>query len=73
MSKQDHSHTELMKKWLQELVEDDQMHVDIEEATSENKLKQMWKAIAMSLNEVMALIENATCAMFRGRAIPKLR
>lgn len=66
MSEQDHSHTELMKKWLQELVEDDQMHVDIEEATSENKLKQMWKAIAKSLNEVTALIENATCAVFQG-------
>ena len=66
MSKQDHSHKELMKKWLHELVKDDQMHVDIEEATSENKLKQMWKAIAVSLNEVMASIENATCAVFRG-------
>ena len=26
----------------------------------------MWKAIAKSLNEVTASIENATCAMFRG-------
>ena len=66
MSKQDHSHKELMKKWLHELVKDDQMHVDVEEATSENKLKQMWKAIAVSLNEVVASIENATCAVFRG-------
>ena len=26
----------------------------------------MWKAIAKSLNEVTASIENATCAVFRG-------
>ena len=66
MSKRDHSYAESMKQWLQELVEDDQMHVDIEEATSENKLKRMWKAIAKSMNEVTASIENATCAVFRG-------
>ena len=66
MSKQDHSYTELMKKWLRGLVDDDQMQIDIQEAMSENKLKRMWKAIAKSLNEVTASIENATCAVFRG-------
>ena len=66
MSKRDHSYLKSMKQWLQKLVEDDQIHVDIEEATSENKLKRMWKAIAKSLNEVTASIENATCAVFRG-------
>ena len=64
MSNSNHSHSTLMMQWLQEVVEDDQTHVDIEEATSENKLKQMWKAIAESLNEVTASIENATCAVF---------
>ena len=34
MSKRDHSYLKSMKQWLQKLVEDDQIHVDIEEATS---------------------------------------
>lgn len=66
MIKSDHSYLTLMKKWLKELVAKNQMHINIEEATSENKLKRMWKAIAKSMNEVPASIENGTCAMFRG-------
>ena len=66
MSKSDHSYLTLMKKWLEEHIVKNQIHLNIEEATSENKLKRMWKAIAKSMNEVPASIENATCAMFRG-------
>ena len=66
MSKCNHSYSKLMEQCLQELVEDNQIHVDIEEATSENKLKWIWKAITKSLNEVTASIKNATCPVFRG-------
>ena len=63
----EHSHCTLMKTWLkEELVVKNNMHLNIDEAMTAWKIKRMWKAIAQSLDEVPATIENATCAMFRG-------
>ena len=66
-SHNDHSHLNLMKTWLEKELVEKQINVDTEDVTAEKKIKQLWKAIAKSLNEMPATIENATCAVFRGQ------
>ena len=57
-----------MKTWLQEeLVDKMNVKLNIDQAMTAWKIKRMWKAIAPSLDEVPATMENTTCAMFRAQ------